>query len=215
MKYDYKGLTISIESDDSPESPREWDNLGTMVCFHGRYILGDKDHGYRQEDYSSWADLEAAIRANEGEDAIILPLWLYDHSGISMSCGERGYPYDCRWDSGQVGFIFVRMAKVREEFPTPGIHSADEYHDAIEKKGIDCLKGEVATYDQFLRGDVYGYSIADEEGEHGDSCWGFYGMDHCKEEAESSAEWHAKDRQEAAEKACHEETEKAISLLGF
>lgn len=25
---------VKIESDDNPTSPRDWDNLGTMVCWH-------------------------------------------------------------------------------------------------------------------------------------------------------------------------------------
>ena len=28
--------------DDEPQSPREWDNLGTMACWHRRYTLGDE-----------------------------------------------------------------------------------------------------------------------------------------------------------------------------
>lgn len=32
-----------------------------------------------------------------------LPLWLYDHSGITMSCGSRTGQYADRWDSGGVG----------------------------------------------------------------------------------------------------------------
>ncbi len=31
--------------------------------------------------------------------------------------------------------------------------------------------------------------VEDEEGEHIDSCWGFYGFDHCKQEARSAAEY--------------------------
>lgn len=32
-----------------------------------------------------------------------IPLWLYDHSGITMSCGARTGQYADRWDSSQVG----------------------------------------------------------------------------------------------------------------
>ena len=37
----YKGYTIAIDYDSDPSNPREWDNFGTMVCFHRRYALGD------------------------------------------------------------------------------------------------------------------------------------------------------------------------------
>ena len=32
------------------DDPRSWDNIGTMVCFHSRYNLGDKHYyGYPAE----------------------------------------------------------------------------------------------------------------------------------------------------------------------
>ena len=39
---DMKKYELKIVQDTDPESPRTWDNLGTMVCFHKRYELGDK-----------------------------------------------------------------------------------------------------------------------------------------------------------------------------
>ena len=33
---------VRIKRDDYPQNPREWDNLGTMVCGHRRYCLGDE-----------------------------------------------------------------------------------------------------------------------------------------------------------------------------
>ena len=32
-------IVAKIYLDESPESPRTWDNLGTMLCFHTRYDL--------------------------------------------------------------------------------------------------------------------------------------------------------------------------------
>lgn len=39
--------TLKIVHDEDVESPREWDNIGKMVCFHNRYSLGDK-HDYSE-----------------------------------------------------------------------------------------------------------------------------------------------------------------------
>lgn len=36
---------------------------------------------------------------------------------------------------------------------------------------------EVKTFDQYLRGEIYGFIIETVDGEHLDSCWGFYGED--------------------------------------
>lgn len=163
---------IEIYQDTDTESPREWDNLGTMVCFHRRYDLGDK-HDYDSDDYSGWEEMKEAIIKQEKVHTI-LPLYLYDHSGITISTG----PFSCNWDSGQIGWIFVSKEKVKEE-------------GMDESKVEDYLKGEVETYDQYLTGDVYGYRIYEvttcnlghdhEEDLH--SCWGFYGEDYCLQEA--------------------------------
>lgn len=47
----YKGCTIRSGQDDSPESPREWDNVGTMVCWHRHYKLGDEQPKEDATDY--------------------------------------------------------------------------------------------------------------------------------------------------------------------
>ena len=177
-----KKFELEIEQDSSPDSPRTWDNLGTMVCFHKRYNLGDKTD-YRSSDYDSWDELKQGIIDNEGE-VVILPLFLYDHSGITISTT----PFSCNWDSGQVGFIFVSKHKIKKE----GID---------ETKVLDYLKGEVETYDQYLTGDVWGYRIYEVETcsmghEHKtlvDSCWGFYGEDSAEEEGKSLLEHYEKD----------------------
>jgi len=171
---------IKVLQDTDAESPRTaMDNLGTMVCFHNRYDLGDK-HDYRSSDYSGWEEMLKAI--DKREDAcIILPLFLLDHSGITMSTKD----FNDRWDSGQVGFIFVSKKKVREEY------SVKRITKALAEKICTYLEGEVETYDQFLTGDVYGYQIwklgkkSGKEKKEIDSCWGFYGEDACMKEAEA------------------------------
>jgi hypothetical protein len=149
-------------ADHDPESPREWDNLGTMVCWHNRYNLGDEDG---EREYGT----PEAFLDFIGDDVIILPLYLYDHSGITMNTSG----FSCPWDSGQVGYIYVTLEDVRKEYNWTRI--TKERRERIEKY----LTGEVETYDTYLRGEVYGFDIIreDEDGEEVDidSCWGFYG----------------------------------------
>lgn len=167
---------IEIFPDDSPESPREWDNLGTMICQHRRYDLGDK-HDYDFSDCLTWLDVQKML----GYPPVILNLYLYDHGGITMSCS----PFGDKWDSGQVGFIFATEEDLIKEY--------GKVNEEIIKKAQSVLEGEVETYDQYLIGDVYGYkiyemSVCDHGHEHReevDSCWGYYGEDACMEEAES------------------------------
>lgn len=153
---EYHGKTITIEIDENPEDPREWDNLGTMVCFHKRYTLGDK-HDYDSDMFSGWDEMEEFITSRE-DVAVILPLSLYDHSGITMHVGRSH-----GWDSGQVGFIFVSKAKVRKEYKVKRISAA------LLKRVTGYLENEVEIYDQYLTGQVYAYST-----DTGDSCAGYY-----------------------------------------
>jgi len=170
----HNNKTINIKYDQDAESPRAWDNLGTMICFHGRYNLGD-EHSFDHNDYNSFEEMEKAIEKQY--DAVVLPLYLYDHSGITISTS----PFSCNWDSGQVGFIAISKEKARNEYGWK----------AITKKRKELLtsylEGEVETYDQYLRGDVFGFEILNSEGEVEDSCWGFFGEEYAIEAAKEAA----------------------------
>lgn len=150
----YKDHIIKVVVDDSPENPREWDNLGRMICFHNRYNLGDKHNLSRAEAERIYCD---------DKKYISLPLYLYDHSGLTMNTTG----FSCPWDSGQVGIIYVEKKTILDEYGGKKISAKRK------EKFKDILRGEVATYDQFLTGSVLGY-VTEKEGETVDSCWGFY-----------------------------------------
>lgn len=176
----YKNYKIQIEYDENAANPRtEWDNLGTMVCFHNRYNLGDKND-FSLEEFKEFIK-------KEEKNIIALPLYLYDHSGITIS----SKPFSCKWDSGQVGYIYITKEKVRKEYNWKVI--TKKRREQI----IKYLEGEIETYDDFLTGAVYGFQIVDKNGEEIDSCYGFYGYDHKKsgllEHAENSIDCHIKE----------------------
>ena len=159
------GTKLMITHDYMAESPREWDNLGTMVCFHGRYNLGDK-HEYNAGDFSSMEEIEDQIR-KDNDALIVLPLYLYDHSGITINTTG----FSCQWDSGQVGFIYISKEKARKEY------SVKRISKLLKKRIEGYLVSEVKIYDQFICGDIWGYQFIDTNGDEIDSCWGFYGDD--------------------------------------
>lgn len=158
-------LTVKILQDEDPENPRQWDNMGTMFCLHDRYNLGD------EHDLDSEQILEMVAR----KDVFSLPLYLYDHSGITMSTSDAGWPFNCRWDTGMVGYICVTKEAVRKEYQCERISAKRRV------QALALLKSEVETYDQYLRGDVWGYVVEDEDGEHVDSCGGYFGLDYLRE----------------------------------
>jgi hypothetical protein len=142
-----------------------------MCCFHKRYDLGDKHN----------MTVEEAKTLVKRKDVISLPLYLYDHSGITMNTGG----FSCRWDSGQVGFIYITKKRVKEEMARPLPLKKGQKNPTlapikvIDKKTLarvyEMLRAEVETYDNYLTGNVYGFKITDAEGTDIDSCWGFYG----------------------------------------
>lgn len=97
-----------------------------------------------------------------GRKNVILPLYLYDHSGITMN--TRGF--HCPWDSGQVGCIYASYDEVKENYGSCSSENVDKAHEL--------LQGEVETYDYYIRGNCYGFTL-ECDGEEIDSCWGFLG----------------------------------------
>jgi len=188
-------MNIRIEQDDCPESPREWDNLGRMVCMHRCYDLGDK-HNYRADQFSGWDGLRKELEQKEGA-AVILPLFLFDHSGITMSCSSSRFRMvdSTGWDWGQVGFIYARKEDILKESGKKCL--SKKLLEKVEK----ILINEVKTYDQYLTGDVWGYIIEDDDGEHLKSCWGFFGHDYCCEQgAQGMVDYLEKQEKERAAK---------------
>jgi len=176
--------TLKIYQDDNPESPRNWENLGIMACFHNRYELGDKHefcneaHYLGNGEWNNYPDepdgLLDYLKDNKN-NLICLPLYLYDHSGLAMRTyrynrsGESYWQYP-EWDAGLVGYIYVTKQTIREEYEWKAITKQRE------DKIMQYLMGEVNTYNDYLTGNVYGFilscNICEEEL---DSCWGYYG----------------------------------------
>ena len=184
------------ENYDDCFNPRNWDNIGIMVCKHSRYSLGDFKAEFPQEYYDAKdkrdEENEILFEANEelGYDIdknlatmdkelsiaeffeyedngefVSFPLYLYDHSGISMSVGCN--PLDSGgWDTSMVGFIYAK------------IEGSGHTKEELEKYLLD----EVKTYDAYLRGNVYSFTrghyetcdcCGNVEEVHDDSCSGF------------------------------------------
>lgn len=227
-------LKIEEDTDLDGLSPRDWDNLGHMVCWHSRYNLGDEQ---RRDDVNEWlrelaCSLDPSLedrllywedgdgwtrlmnKASEpiaasdnkiwdlvmaviDKHTVMLPLYIYDHSGITMNTSG----YSCPWDSGQVGYIYATRETILKEF------SAKKLTAKLRRQVEDILRSEVKTYAQYLEGDVYGYVIykidepcdcdpepwnnyppcnCTKHAEVVDSCCGFYGSDVALEEGRSS-----------------------------
>src|SRR5947209_13180691 len=140
------GYTARIEVDDSPESPRTWGHMGTMISWHTRKTVGDRD-GIREG--LDPAEFTAELRE---QNALIVPVYMYSHSGETI----RTTPFGDPWDSGQVGIIFATVEEIVKEYgsDTPETRAQARQY----------LVGEVDTYNLWASGEVYGYVIENAEG---------------------------------------------------
>lgn len=184
-KFEHAGLTVRIVQDDCPESPRDWDNLGTMQSVERDYGPNERFKGH----YTFWDVIESLadyaanfkIRAYDvprehllravNKHYVILPYW----RSRSGECSVGTYPI-AESDERCDGLIFLSFSRLQSEGLTP-------------ERAAECLKGEVETYGQWASGDVFGYVIEDENGETLDSCWGFYGLEYAIGEAKTAAEY--------------------------
>jgi len=167
------GWSVEIHADESPESPREWDNFGVILSWHRRYNAGDENPYASPQDF-----LEVA----EEEGYLVMPVYMYDHSVVAISTTPfTGRAQHADWDSGQVGFTYATKKEVDK---------CGEGEAAIVKaKSI--LSAEVATLCQFMTGEVYGFVVKNPGGDEVDSCWGFYDKAHATQEGINDAEYAA------------------------
>jgi len=141
---------LKIMQDTDPAiKPRECDNLGLMVYWHSRYVLGDSQPTCCSK---TW------FEDNVDPKGVYLPLFIYDHSGITM----QTKPFTCPFDSGQIGWIYASPEAIKTAFPGVTFEEAQVH-------ALKALEFEVKDFDCHLRGQVWGFEYGD------DSCWGFVG----------------------------------------
>ena len=184
-----KKYKLIVQYDEFCESPREWDNLGKLICWHGDYSLGDEHNFKRPVDFlgdlASKVDNEKAEKIEEKEyegvigegeacskylkiidkNYIIFPVYLLDHSILKLSIED----FNCKWDSGQVGFVYIPLKEAIG-------NNKKEKMEYCKK----VINGELEIYNYYLNGEVYSFIVGvynedDELIEEYDSCGGFYG----------------------------------------
>lgn len=214
---------VRVVYDPDPFTPRQEDYalFGAMYAEHRDYHLGDRDHS--GELFGAAADVDRFVNEIEDYDnnlgsglivaivkhvqrkygaTVVLPLYLYDHSGISISAGRNllagGHintrthnPFDPGgWDTSFVGFMFDTREK-REEYGVEDVEAA--------------LRSELREYDDYLTGQVFG--LIEEKSvqvreirtrndgttseatystwEEAHSCWGYIGAKWAEAEAKA------------------------------
>ena len=153
-----------VDTDDD-----EWDYRATYIGWdkaEHEYFIQYGDEGLIEDVLDSLANNEMMVllQTHATESIAIMPVYIYEHSGIAISTGSYGDP----WDSGCAGFAYIEKCKYEK------IGLAWDTKDARET-----IESEVHMYDQYLQGDVYMY--CEEEYDAGndsfytsENCGGFY-----------------------------------------
>ena len=164
---------LEIMIDDTCESPREWDNLTIIVALKNyHYNIGDIQVENSEE-------LRQILKDKKAKYAI--PLYMYEHSGISLKCFEDktmvSYPFDDQWDAGCIGMVFTTEELLKDTGLT----------HMTKNEVIDQMKAEVNVYSSWCNGECYGFRLSKVSDcdkcnqtveQEIDSCYGFYGSNH-------------------------------------
>jgi hypothetical protein len=163
--------TCKVFYDQDPQSPADWDMVGTLMTFHPQCTIQGTKEFKTQEAFKEF------LRKGEHDNTLIIrPVYAYIHSGVALSL-SRGGQFSDRWDSCQIGVIYCTKAKAKKEFKTK-----------TYTKTLEAFENEIKAWNQYFSGEVYGFTVEGKDGEHVDSCWGYYDTsENVLKEAMSSA----------------------------
>lgn len=192
--------TVQTDYYVSPEHLLSENGLDFRCGECGGKVTYDENFEVADNEWGAWVHDESLVghtrlpAPSVEPDGVVLPLYLYEHSGMTMRVGEGGNPFSDRWDSGQVGFIFASRETIDREW---GVHMDSEWYQThhagktLDEVARDVLVAEVEEYDSYLRGEVYGYTVhpCGDPDDVLDSCWGFLGdEDYCMTEGKAARE---------------------------
>ena len=156
--YKFSEYLLKIKKEDSPSSPREQENLGSLYCLSNDPRIGDS------HQYSTSEDL--IDLANQNPVAFLVSRESTKPFNLKIQ-GFMG-----RWSVDAIGIIYADRDVVLDYF-------GDISEDSIETTRR-ILTSEINIYNQYLQNSIYKYELysLDEDGYQGDlidSSRGFYG----------------------------------------
>lgn len=143
-------LFLALYNDDSPEDP----------CAMGEWTV----HSFspRHNAYKDPQSFDFDAMRPQFEEGSAFMLSYFEHGQCQWSLQDEGA--DCPWDSVSKAGILVWQGKPED---MPG---------TLEERR-EWARGFLKTYTDWCNGEVYGYALTDEAGEHVDGCSGYYGHD--------------------------------------
>lgn len=139
-------LEILRDQDNQHMDPTQDDfRLVKLALFHKRYNFTN-DLDIVSGDYDGWDHMLRDI-IKRFKPLAILPVYMYEHGGITISTSA----FSCPWDSGLLGYALI----TKEDFKAEGLDK--KKHDP--KKIIDDF---IKYYDRYLTEPSYSYNYNDD-----------------------------------------------------
>tara|TARA_Y100000034_G_scaffold131848_1_gene193493 strand:- start:549 stop:1418 length:870 start_codon:yes stop_codon:yes gene_type:complete len=210
---EYKGFTIRIVNDESPDEPDWGDPDFFLTCLNKKYRFGraaetnPEDHmDWGEGPWGEWNELLAqhgvktppeswntTVGGTDKSEAYDLyQQWQGEYDNTYLV-----WPFRCGDAHGAGSFTIWVMDKDEEchdrahgwvyvKHPGTPLEELANLHFDAEK----IRDGLIETYQQWANGDVWGYIIQNSDGEDVEdgSCWGYYGSDDCIEQAKVAAD---------------------------
>lgn len=210
---------VVLEYDEygDTESPRgEGTGVGIFWCRHPRYNLGDINADEFDElnrfvdlmlEYHHGSEVTRAVvkhLVRHYKATVVRPLYLYDHSGLSLSAGENlvsnEYDTDLQrrrhfvgdyggWDTSYIGFVFdTEKSREHVEDAAAAIDAEVTEYDSYLQNDVHIVTVQRRVITETIRrdpatGEVLDEAEDDDTWDDVESCGGFIGHEYAVQEA--------------------------------
>ena len=192
----YKELQWTSEPEDSPYFVCACTEDGVICTEHP--LSTDKIENMTDDDLEEmWnvlddiSEKELRNMVESSADIALFPVYMYDHSGIAISVSNAEYPFNDRWDAGQIGWWYITKEEAVKEGWTD---------DKWKLSFLDCIKDYIEEFNEIESGNCWGFICAEKAliddrmsgvsknnpyrdkclrseifSNRSDSCWGYVG----------------------------------------
>ncbi len=149
----YKEYTLEIYRDeDSTLNSRDFENLGKIISWHKRYDFTDPIVK-KEFDSSILETPNNFIKYATKHKLFYKPIFMYEHSTIVLSLRNDIYPFNDKWDAGQIGFIFATREDIKKWY------NVDEIDNEILNKVYEEFEREIDELNKDIQGDNFYYVL--------------------------------------------------------
>jgi DUF971 family protein len=167
-------FTWEVVKDAYAEHPYEAYDMLSQMLFSRSFSHYSHCPGVSESTQQDWRNFS---QEPPWDDLIYLtPIYAYSHGRTTFSLR----PFSDRWDSGQVGWLFVTREAAEQNWPKYGGW-------VLAKCAERQANQEFKVFEDWVDDGAYGWQVKDKDGEVVDSCWEYYEREAAIHDAEAAA----------------------------